>query len=330
MITDKSQRNQRKVGLSFSGGGVHSWAEVAAFDSLQQHGIEISAVSGTSMGAFLAAGVAFGLSADEIYQVIMDADHAIGKSKLFNQSNTILNLLSFRQPMGLVLMDKLKQALHPLDPRYSEIMLSDVPKPLAIPAVDLISGQLIVFSNQKEYFQSLGDYTTFYDKDISLLDACLASSAYPIVISPMELESYQLVDGGVLLNSPSSLFSHEKIDYIIALRTAEIEEAGPVDKRFDVAMRAIDIMIQQQVDYLDESVNLDYLMSLDLPDSFQFGDSAQIIQSGKRFVSEHPLDIQDIFYTSSVKRSNVQSNSMTFTKKLQKLWQNHKADNKKD
>ncbi len=295
MATQTQMKRQKSVGVSFSGGGVPAWAEIAVYEDLMKQGIEIDAVAGTSMGAFLAAAVACDLSADEIYEIIQDTDEAIHDSSLFGGPQAILNLVSFRQPLGIVLIEKLEKVIHPVSELYSEFMLSDVPKPLAIPAVDIIENKLVIFSNQPEYFDKVYENAEFYDGDIPLLQACLASSAYPIILSPVKMDDYQLVDGGVLMNSPSSLLSREKIEHVFAIGFPPSTNDGPADRRLEVGLRAISVMINDQVEMSNRSVDQTYRLDLNLPDTFQFGNSQMVLDAGRAFVKENPVDTTDFF-----------------------------------
>lgn len=285
---------QKSLGVSFSGGGVQAWAEVAAYAELERQGIEIDAVAGTSMGSFIAAAIASGLTSEEVYQIIQDTDHAIVESSIFGRQ-AFFSLFSFRQPMGLVLMEKLAEVIRPVSKIYGEVMLSDVPKPLAIPAVDIIQNKMIIFSNQPEYFKQVYENAEFYDGDISLVKACLASSAYPVILSPVEVEDYQLIDGGVLMNSPAALFSKVKIEYILELRLPQFKNVEPAGKRMDVALRAIGIMVANQENKFKEISDQQYYLDVNVPGIFEFGDSEPIIEAGKKFVSENPIDVTDMY-----------------------------------
>lgn len=291
---NKQNVRQKSLGLSFSGGGVQAWAEVAVYADLERQGIEVDAVAGTSMGSFLAAAVASGLSSEEVYQIIHETDSAIDASSIFGPQ-AFFSLFSLRQPMGLVLMEKLAEVIRPVNKLYGEVMLSDVPKPLAIPAVDIISNKLIVFSNQPEYFRTVYEDAEFYKEDIPLVKACLASSAYPIILSPVKVGNYQLVDGGVLMNSPTSLFSKEKLEHVLAIRIPVLENTAPAEKRLEVALRAINIMIEDQEEISTLNADQQYFLNVELPGLFEFGDSDPIIEAGMKFVQENPVDTEEMF-----------------------------------
>jgi len=318
---------QKTVGLSFSGGGVQAWAEVAAYEDLERQGIEVDAVAGTSMGSFLAAAVASGLSSEEIYKIIRDTDEAIEKSNLFG-TQAFFSLFSLRQPLGLVLMEKLAEVIRPVNQLYGEVMLSDVPKPLAIPAVDIIDNKMIVFSNKPEYFQTVYEDAEFFQGDISLLKACLASSAYPIILSPVKVDDYQLVDGGVLMNSPAPLFSKDKIEHVFALRIPVLKNEKPAGKRLEVALRAINIMVEDQENVSSADADQEYFLDVNLPGQFEFGDSNPIIQAGAEYVSNNPIDTSAFFEEIEPEPEETNENiniviqkPETTRDKLGKVWQ---------
>lgn len=287
-------KEQKSFGLSFAGGGVHGWAELAVYEELEKNNIRVDAVTGTSMGSFIAAGVASGLTSKEIQKIIQETDAVIKKSKLFNR-RALLNLFSFRQPIGIVLMEKIAKIIRPLNKFYGDLMLSDIPKPLAIPAVDLHTGKMIIFSNQPEYFNTVFKHAEFYDKDLPLLDACLASSAYPVVLSPITIDEYEFVDGGVLINAPAALISKKKIDYVFSVDVESKEKMEDIDKWVDVALRTISILRDHQPEFIPAEIEQRYQLKLDLPGTFDFGDSGKIIEAGRQFIEKNPINLEEAF-----------------------------------
>ena len=113
----ETEKKQKTFGLSFAGGGVHGWAELAAYEELERQNIRIDAVTGTSMGSFLAAAVASGLTSKEMEEIIKQTDQVIEDSKLFNR-RALLRLFYLRQPMGLVLMEKIIEVIRPMNDFY--------------------------------------------------------------------------------------------------------------------------------------------------------------------------------------------------------------------
>ena len=106
------------------------------------------------MGSILAAGVAYGLTADELQALIIETDQILANSELFRNRSILVNLLAVGQGNGLVVLDKLAEVVVPLHPLSQGVKLSDLSLPIAIPTVDLISGRIVVFSNQPEFFKA--------------------------------------------------------------------------------------------------------------------------------------------------------------------------------
>ena len=65
-LTGKGQ----SVGLVLSGGGAKGLAHIGVIKALEEHGIPIDYIGGTSMGAIIGACYAMGLSTDEMIEII--------------------------------------------------------------------------------------------------------------------------------------------------------------------------------------------------------------------------------------------------------------------
>lgn len=291
-----AEMKQKALGVSFSGGGVRALAQVAVYEELLSRGIVVTAVSGTSMGSFLAAGVALELTLEEIHEVIVLADRAIADSRLFS-NRALLNILPFGSQTGLVEMPRLENVLSTQITSIGDRMLSEVPLPLAIPAVDLVTGKLLVFTNQPDYFVLPEENAAFYEEDVPLIRALLASCAYPVVLTPIDLGPYQLADGGIRLNSPSSLFNREKIDYIFAIRLAAEEYEGKAQKRVEIALRSISILIHEQNSLTNRlaKTEAEYKLELRIGTVFSFGQSSAVMQAGKDCVEENPVVLENLY-----------------------------------
>lgn len=287
---------QKSVGISFAGGGAKSFAELATVEALKDKNIKISAVTGTSMGAFLAAGLAYGLSVGELEQLIIKTDAALDESDLFRKRSMWVNLLMVNQSTGLVDSQRLADTVKPLHELYQGVMLSDLPMPIAIPTVDIISGKILVFTNRKEYFarQRDGIQWEFYEGDVSVLEACLASSAYPLMIQPVNVDDYQLIDGGVLMNSPVVLFDRSQTEFVISIGIKRKTYEEPAVKSNEVALRAMNFMMSQQIDHAIRTA--DVILRFELTHStFSFGHAEEIIAEGRHFMSQYPLNLSQLY-----------------------------------
>lgn len=287
---------QKSVGVSFAGGGAKSFAELATLEALQKKDVRISAVTGTSMGSFLAAGLAYGLTLEELERLIIETDAALEASELFKKRPVWLTLLAVNQGIGLVSSERLAEVVAPLHVLYQDVMLSDLPLPIAIPTVDIITGKIIVFTNRKDYFnRNMADQQwEFYEGDITVLEACLASSAYPLMIQPLMIDDYQLVDGGVLMNSPVDLFDRTQTEFLVSIGIKRKVYEGPALKSNEVALRAMNFLMSQQIDRSIASA--DVMLQFELTQStFSFGQAAEIIAAGRKFMLDHSLDLSQLY-----------------------------------
>lgn len=155
------------ISLVLSGGGARGFAHVGVWRALQEFGVPVHAVSGTSAGAIAGAFIAAGVN-------WKDAFEWMRKSRYFGWRNFL-----WRKD-GLFSLEPLEQILRQQLPASFE----DLPIPLWVTATDLVKGEAVHF------------------KTGNLCDALLASAAVPLVFEPQRRNGQLLVDGGVMDNFP--------------------------------------------------------------------------------------------------------------------------------
>ncbi len=204
-----------KVGLALSGGGAKCLAQLGALRAIEQSGITIDYISGTSMGAVIGAMYAMGYTVDEIEQTLAQVDWdqllsgEIPRDRLpyFNR-NDELYLLSIALEKGNFSLPKafnyghyMLKVLSILTMRHHDVTnFEDLPIPFLCMATDLETGEAIAFDHG------------------SLTDALRASVAYPSIFSPYEINGRLYVDGGVRNNLPIAVLKEMKhMDYVIAI-----------------------------------------------------------------------------------------------------------------
>lgn len=221
-------------GLALGGGGIKAYAQVGALKNLQRHHLSFDAFSGTSMGAIVATLLAAGVELSHIETILLKLEHDILDQKLLKASNVQVFPLLKQSTTGLIKPDafiKLLEAiLEPLQIKH----LRDVQAPLIISSVDLISGQLVYFTNRKAWFHDVRGMVVF--DDATIIEALQASCSFPMVFETMNFRGLQLVDGGVLLNLPVEPLNTIGIEQILAIsmealpspkRTEKVSELGP-------------------------------------------------------------------------------------------------------
>tara|TARA_Y100000310_G_C20595876_1_gene770476 strand:+ start:373 stop:1317 length:945 start_codon:yes stop_codon:yes gene_type:complete len=201
-----------KVGLALGGGGAKGMSYVGIFKVLERHKIPIDYVSGTSIGAVFGALYCAGYSADEIEKIISE----MSWKKLVDFSN-------FGD--GLIEGKAIEKTLAKLLKGKS---FENLRIPLAVTAVDLASGEEVVFES--------GD----------LVRAVHASTAIPGVFCPVKIDHRSYVDGGVIDPVPVGALRQKKVDVVIAVNLStpgkrlKVKKMPKKDKNFFVEQIFID------------------------------------------------------------------------------------------
>tara|TARA_B110001454_G_scaffold104151_1_gene98105 strand:- start:25 stop:519 length:495 start_codon:yes stop_codon:yes gene_type:complete len=73
-ITFYSQVKQPKVGLVLSGGGAKGFAHIGILKEIDNAGLQIDYIGGTSMGAIVGGLYAIGYSGNQIEQIVLETD----------------------------------------------------------------------------------------------------------------------------------------------------------------------------------------------------------------------------------------------------------------
>lgn len=173
----------RSIALALSGGGARGFAHIGVIRALQEAGISIDAVGGTSAGAAIAAQVAMGLTYDEM--IALNA--AIFALRPFRELTVPVFAL-----LGTERVDRgLKGA-------YGEIQLEDLWIPMVAISANLTRSSLHVHERGPVW------------------NAVRASSSLPGVAVPVVEDGQLLVDGGLLNNLPVDVLRTRGAGKVIA------------------------------------------------------------------------------------------------------------------
>lgn len=160
--------SDRGFGLALSGGAARGIAHIAALDVLEEEGVPIHAVAGTSAGSIIGALYCAGMPVSEIQRILLNA-----KWK---------NILKFTIPRtGLVSSEGIYRFMEDILPIKK---FSALPLPFAAVATELRTGDKIVITTG------------------SIARAVQASCSLPVIFTPTELNKRPLVDGGIASQIP--------------------------------------------------------------------------------------------------------------------------------
>jgi len=184
------------VGLALGAGAAKGLAHIGVLQALEEAGIRIDMVAGSSMGSVIGGGVAVGLSPDSLAAIA-----------LRNDARDVVRLLDpILFSAGLIDGVRIRNFLEEIygGPRKIE----DLTIPYKATTVDLKTGRLYIIDR--------GD----------LVSAIRASISVPVVFSPVKLNDMLLVDGGIVEPVPVQCVRDMGADFVIAVNVLA-NPAGP-------------------------------------------------------------------------------------------------------
>ena len=228
-------KSRPKVGLVLSGGGAKGAAHIGVLKYLEEAGIPIDYIAGTSMGSIVGGMYSLGYSSNEILDLISSVDWdklisnevdrrkiSFGKKSdkglhaltipfsLKSKHKEDLRSRSFRNslPKGIVSGDNLINLFNSLSVGYSDsLSFNDLPVPFICVATNMMNGEADILNK--------GVFT----KSIR------ASMAIPILFDPIKINNTLYVDGGLVSNFPVEQCRAMGADYIIGVSmSAGLEE----------------------------------------------------------------------------------------------------------
>ena len=176
---------ERRVTLALGGGAAKGLAHVGVLRGLEEDGIEVAAVAGTSMGSIVGALFAGGMTALEMEAFFAAVDW------------TRLGRIMVRSAAGTPFDDLLRETL-------GEVAIEQMRLPFAAVCCDLDTGEEVVLRS--------GD----------LADAVRASSAIPGILPPLVRDGRTLVDGAMVTPVPvipAGLLAEAPVLAVNVLRT---------------------------------------------------------------------------------------------------------------
>ncbi len=212
---DTIPKKRLKIGLVLSGGGAKGFAHIGVLKALEKAGIKIDYIGGTSMGAVVGGLYASGYNASQIDSIFYNTnfdellqDYIPRSSKSFYEKRNDemyalslpFNKLKIGIPISLSKGMYNYNLLSKLTHKVRNITdFNKLPIPFLCVATDIEKGEPVVLKNGY------------------LAQAMLASSAFPSLFSPVEIDGKLLIDGGVVNNYPAEEVRKMGADIIIGV-----------------------------------------------------------------------------------------------------------------
>lgn len=239
----KNQQNRLKVGLVLGGGGAKGAAEVGVLKVIEEVGIPIDYIAGTSIGSIVGGLYSCGyrsaeldslFSSQEWINLLSDRNISVDEKKMIQKKDGITYLFGFPVAkkdknddfdFGVMKGDSIVALLYNKTNRPDSMSFDSLPIPFRCVAVDL--------KTFKEY-----DY-----KSGVLAEAMRASMSIPGAFKTVKKDTMELIDGGALNNLPVDVCKAMGADVIIAVDLTQNHRA-PKNKPFNLKKRPIAQMIE--------------------------------------------------------------------------------------
>lgn len=279
----------KKIGLALSGGGVKSFSQLPIIKALDKENIKIDVLSGTSMGSVVAAFMSIGLPVDDLIEEILSLEEEAEGMKIFSKRFfKMLSVVTDKNSSGLVDGKVFEDILVEHFKKYNIDKITDVKIPLAIPAVDIVTGKIVVFVSHPEQFHSLSQNWDVVS-DISLAKAVRASCSFPFVINTCSFKDYKLTDGGVRMNLPMPLLKAYGAKETIAVTMNTENKFYEKDSFFSLAVRLTELARLEQDNYLIQDADVVINIPLDGVWVFEVGRGRYTMDQGAKVI-EGQLD----------------------------------------
>lgn len=219
VITAQAQTNNRpKIGLALGGGGAKGAAEIGALKVIEECGIPIDYIAGTSIGSIVGGLYAVGYrSADldhlfrsqEWLSLLTDRKNDL-KNVPLSEEDGVTYIFGFpvsrkkrkegeRPMIGMLNGDQIVMVLDSMMQRSGYIQFDTLPIPFRCVAVDISGPDEVVL------------------KEGELAKAMRASMAIPGAFKAVEWGDKTLVDGGMINNLPVDVVRAMGADIVIAI-----------------------------------------------------------------------------------------------------------------
>jgi len=242
----QKENKDLKVGLVLSGGGAKGLAHIGALKVIEDSGVQIDYIAGTSMGAIVGALFASGYSADELlvlfkqanFEELIRDDFQRKNKSSFERKDTDkhavtlpFNNFKLTIPSAISKGQNVYNFYAKLLDHVKEVNdFSKLPIPFLCVATDAETGKQVILD--KGY----------------LPDVIIASGAIPTLFEPVNLNGKLLVDGGVSNNYPIDELLVKGIDIVIGVDVQDsLRKKEKLNSASDIMLQLSNFTTQSQM-----------------------------------------------------------------------------------
>jgi len=282
-----------KVGLVLSGGGAKGFAHIGVLKVLEEAGVRIDYIGGTSMGAMIGALYSSGYLANELDSIVTSLDYTDlmqdnlpRRSKsIYQKENSEKYALALPLKNGnLVLPSAVSkgQNIFNMLSRLTEHVhtindFSKLPIPFFCIATNLENGNIEIL--EKGF----------------LPEAIKASGSFPTLLNPVEINGKLLTDGGVVNNFPVDIMRQKGVDIIIGVDVQDkLKDKENLNSASKILMQIVNFQMYDELElkrkdtdlYLHPDISNYTVVSFDL--------AREIIDNGEKLARKQKNYLNEI------------------------------------
>ena len=216
------KHQSEKIGLALGGGAVLGASHIGVLKAIEEYGINLHCISGTSIGAFIAGLYAFGITSAEIEAMVGDLKWLDITGFTFSKHGFLSN-----EKLGNIIKESV-----------GDVTIESAKIPLALATTAIGTGEKVILRKG----------------DLAL--GVMASACLPGVFSPVKMQDRLLVDGGLVENVPLSALKSMGATLTIGVDLNANRRYQEPEDIIDVLCNAIDIAIDNATRMQTETADI--------------------------------------------------------------------------
>jgi NTE family protein len=196
--------DRQRLGLALGGGGARGFAHIGVLKIFEHEHIPVDFLSGSSMGGVLAAAYGAGVSTEKLKAVALD----------FSNPRKMMRLMDVN-PLRRGLLEGKRVRAYLVDQLGLDLQFDQLKIPVALTATDCLRGETVILDQG------------------SVIDAVMATCAFPGIFHAVKIGDRWLLDGGMLNNIPVSVVKMLGAQVVIAVDVTAPSQVSEIPKELD-------------------------------------------------------------------------------------------------
>lgn len=233
------------IGLAMAGGGLKGVAHIGVIKALNELGVDIDCLSGTSSGSIFATMYALGYSIDGMKEKASDCVKELTKikKKPIIRAGWIYATKRKLDLPGLMNGENVEKLVQRMSDEKNVQNMNEIKLPFAIATVDTISTKECIFLST-EANSSNPDVEHLYN--VPVAKAVRASMAFPGIFTTCDYDKYNFIDGGTKDNLPIHVLKDMGAKKTLGV-SFKIDDYVPSSNPMDIVLRTVDIFSLKDV-----------------------------------------------------------------------------------